>query len=242
MNSNTISNNDADFNKIVLWIGLKENDMRAAIFIDGAYLQKQFQGTQFQPDYLKLVDHFLAPLRKNVQIDLLRCYFYHCPPWSSPTPTPDEQKRMQTHQEFSKMVEGIDRWSYRLGKLEKRRDGDKEYFEQKRLDVLLTCDLVKHSAAGHIQHAILVAGDSDFIPAVSSAKESGVTLTLWCGPENTVHKDLMTCSDEVHSFTWKTLPRHQIKSVVDNSVKKQNPQKETRPKSRRVASSKNFNL
>ena len=77
-----------------------------------------------------------------------------------------------------------DRWPVRLGKLEQRWEGKRKYYEQKRVDVLLSVDLVRHAAANHIQHAVIVAGDSDFIPAVAAAKESGVTVSLWCGPEN----------------------------------------------------------
>jgi hypothetical protein len=112
---------------------------------------------------------------------------------------------MDAHNVLVTMIESISRWQVRLGKLERRWDGQKEYFEQKRVDVLLSCDLVRHAAAGHIQHAILVAGDSDFIPAVSAAKESGVTVSLWHGPGNTVHKDLITLCDEAHELALRSL-------------------------------------
>ena len=180
--------------------------MRAAIFIDGAYLQKQMQNARVNPKYADLAKYLLEPLRDQNPVDLLRCYFYHCPPWMSATPTPDETRRMEVHDVFASELEGLSRWQLRLGKLERRRDGEREYFEQKRVDVLLSCDLVRHSAAGHIQHAILVAGDSDLIPAVRAAQESGVTLTLWCGSENTVHKDLKKISDDVHEINWKKFP------------------------------------
>ena len=194
--------------------------MRAAVFIDGAYLQKQIQLAKVEVDYPNLADYLLAPVRKNVAIDLLRCYFYHCPPWMSSNPTEDEKRRMSVHQEFCQKLEEINRWQMRLGKLERRRDGEREYFEQKRLDVLLSCDLVRHAAAGHIQHAILVAGDSDFIPAVSAVKESGVTVTLWCGAENTVHRDLKMLADEVQVFKWRSFPKLDSKSNDATSSKK----------------------
>jgi uncharacterized LabA/DUF88 family protein len=180
--------------------------MRAAIFIDGAYLQKQMQTARVSPNYADLADYLLGPLRSKIPVDLLRCYFYHCPPWMSSSPTQDETRRMELHDEFAAGIEELSRWQLRLGKLERRRDGDREYFEQKRVDVLLSCDLVRHSAAGHIQHAILVAGDSDLIPAVDAAQESGVTLTLWCAKDNTVHKDLKKISDDVHVLDWKEFP------------------------------------
>lgn len=215
--------------------------MRAAIFIDGGYALSQFKHNRINPDYTYLPDYLLKPLRETVPLDLLRCYFYYCPPWVSAEPTEDEKRRLETHNTFVKDFEELNRWSIRLGKLEKRWDGQKEYFEQKRVDVLLSIDMVRHAAAGHIQHAILLAGDSDFIPAVEAAKESGVTLTLWCGRENTVHKDLIRAADEVHTFNWRDFP--QIKGPVNAepkaepikpaSSKTQSPKPAPRPRRRR---------
>jgi uncharacterized LabA/DUF88 family protein len=181
--------------------------MRAAIFIDGGYILQQQKTSKISVDYGRIAEHFLAPIRANLPVDLMRCYFYYCAPWMSAEPTEEELRRMEAHKKFVDEVENISRWQVRLGKLERRRDGTREYYEQKRVDVLLSCDLVRHAAAGHIQHAVLVAGDSDFIPAVTAAKESGVTISVWCGPPNTIHKDLVTLADEVHEFNFARMPK-----------------------------------
>ena len=185
--------------------------MRAAIFIDGGYLIKQLQDARLTPDYTNLAAYLLKPLRRNVQLDLMRCYFYYCPPWMSEKPTDTELRRMAAHERFvAELQQQCDRWQVRLGKLERRREGDKEVFAQKRVDVQLSVDLVHHTAAGHIQHAVLVAGDSDFIPAVIAAKESGATLTLWCDRDRSVHRDLMLHADEVHYFDWRQFPARKV--------------------------------
>jgi uncharacterized LabA/DUF88 family protein len=181
--------------------------MRAAIFIDGGYLLAQLKYNKIAPNYERLADFLLEPIRQNIPIDLLRCYFYYCAPWMSDEPTEDEIRRMDAYKVFIKEIDDLNRWEVKLGKLEKRWEGNKEYFEQKRVDVLLSCDMVRHAAARDIQHAILVAGDSDFIPAVRASKDSGVTLTLWCGSANTVHKDLAELADEVHVFNWRQFPQ-----------------------------------
>ncbi|HNV47682.1 MAG TPA: NYN domain-containing protein, partial [Spirochaetota bacterium] len=150
------------------------------------------------------------PFRKSIQLDLLRCYFYYCPPWMSPEPTDSEKKRMEEHVTFMEHIESLDRWSVRLGKLQRRWEGGRELYEQKRVDVLLSVDMVRHSAAGHIQHAIIIAGDSDFIPAIEATKESGATVTLWYGDPNTIHKDLIQVSDIVHQMDFKKVPSEKI--------------------------------
>ena len=55
-------------------------------------------------------------------------------------------------------------------------------------------------AAKHlIQEAAIVAGDSDFIPAVEAAKSEGVLIRLFHG--QSVHSDLWTVADERVQFS-----------------------------------------
>src|SRR4051812_49125887 len=93
-------------------------------------------------DYAKLASYLLAPLRRNLPIDLLRSYFYYCAPWMPEHPSNEDIRRMDSHREFVNQVESTNRWQVRLGKLERRREGNEQYFEQKRVDVLLSVDLV----------------------------------------------------------------------------------------------------
>ncbi len=187
------------------------NKLRAAIFIDGGFLLSLMKKKNLICDYGKLADYLLKPLRKDVPLDLLRCYFYYCAPWKSNEPTNYEKRLMEEHELFMKQITSLERWAVRLGKLQKRRDGYKEYFEQKRVDVLLSVDMVRHSAAGHIQHVIVVAGDSDFIPAIEATKESGATVTLWYDDDSTIHKELVDMADIVHQFNWKKFPKSKKK-------------------------------
>lgn len=195
--------------------------MRAAIFIDGGYFLSWAKNHNLQPRYDTLSDFLLKPLRKSVPLDLLRCYFYYCAPWMSEKPSESEIRRMAEHDIFVEELGSIERWAVRLGKLQKRRDGYKEYFEQKRVDVLLSVDMVRHAAAGHIQHAILLAGDSDFIPAIESVKESGATVSLWTGDANTAHKDLVKLADITHILDPKKVPtKSKLLNFGNKKVKK----------------------
>ncbi len=177
--------------------------MRAAIFIDGGYFFNHLHEEGVPLDYDWLAAYLLGPVRRNLPIDLMRAYFYYCAPWVSDPPEEMELRRMQEHRDLVDQIERTNRWQVRLGKLEQRWEGRKRYYEQKRVDVLLSVDLVRHAAASHIQHAVIVAGDSDFIPAIAAAKESGVTVSLWCGPRKTVHQDLAWLVDEIHMYEKK---------------------------------------
>ena len=84
----------------------------------------------------------------------------------------------------------------RLGRLEFRgnaADG-RPIFVQKRVDIMLGVDMVQLSAKGHVQQVILLAGDSDFIPAVVAAKAEGVLVRLFHG--SNCHADLLREVDE----------------------------------------------
>ncbi|MCP4138082.1 MAG: NYN domain-containing protein [bacterium] len=201
--------------------------MRAAIFIDGGYFLSLMKNNEITPRYDELADYLLKPLRKSVPLDLLRCYFYYCAPWMSPDPSESEKRRMEEHGAFMEEISTLERWAVRLGKLQRRWDGYKEYFEQKRVDVLLSVDMVRHSASGHIQHVIVIAGDSDFIPAIEATKESGATVSLWYGDESTIHKDLLALADITHQIDWKKVPKkkNKGKSLFGKSEKAKPQQK-----------------
>jgi len=158
---------------------------RIAIFIDGAYLdfvlKEEFKGARV--DYAKLSDAI-------AQGDtILRTHYYDCPPYQGNPPTDDEKTRYANRRRFFTYLERLPRYTVRLGILAKRTGYDgRPRFEQKRVDILLGVDLVQLAAKGQIQQAILLAGDSDFIPAVAAAKSEGVLVRLYHGANP--HTDL----------------------------------------------------
>lgn len=172
---------------------------RAAIFVDGAYLDKllelEFNRTR--------IDFGLLARRVAGTSDILRTYYYHCPPHVSAVPTDEERARADSKDRFFSALGRLPRFQVRLGKLVYRgedRDG-RPIFIQKLVDIMLGVDLVQLSATRQITEAILVAGDSDFVPAVEVAKSHGVLTILWhgpirSGPTSTVHRELWDACDE----------------------------------------------
>ena len=68
--------------------------------------------------------------------------------------------------------------------------------EQKRVDIQLVVDMLTLAFSRQIATAILVAGDSDFIPAVCACKDQGVRVVLYHGQRNPAHRDLLACADQ----------------------------------------------
>jgi len=177
---------------------------RSAIFIDGGYLEKLMQ---------KRFDSIRIDMGRLSEVladgsDVLRTYYYHCPPYLGPQSGDADHQRYQNKQRFFTMLNSLPSYQVRLGKLEFRgvdRLTDKPIFQQKRVDIMLGVDMVELAATRQIQRAILLAGDSDFLAVVEAVKRHGVRMVLWHGPRggesNTVHDELWDACDIRHELT-----------------------------------------
>ena len=165
---------------------------RIGIFIDAAYLgftmRAEFGGVRL--DFAKLVQKMAGGR------DLLRAYFYDCLPYQSAAPSLDERARFGKHQQFHNRLLAIPRFEVRLGRLEYRgkKDDGTPIFQQKRVDILLGVDLALLAAKHQITDAAILAGDSDFLPAIEAAKAEGVVIHLFHG--KAPHRDLVSKCDE----------------------------------------------
>jgi uncharacterized LabA/DUF88 family protein len=166
---------------------------KAAVFIDGGFFGKVLVDMKLpQIDYAKFSDNLCGGNQR------LRSYYYDCLPFRSEPPTPDEQLRYTQKQKFINRLLLSPRFEVRLGRLAKRYGG----FQQKGVDVLFSVDVVRMSWAKQIERAILITGDSDFIPAVNAAKETGVIVELYyyispnIGVGPSTHQELIAAVDE----------------------------------------------
>lgn len=171
---------------------------KAGVFIDGGFFNKVLADLGNPSiDYAKFSDNLCDSNER------LRSYYYDCLPFRSEPPTPDEQARYSNRQSFINKLELLPRFEVKLGRLAKRGKDQrgKDIFQQKRVDVLFSVDIVRMSWAKLIDRAILVTGDSDFVPAVAAAKDTGVLVELYYyrspnqwGPRT--HEELIKAVDE----------------------------------------------
>lgn len=164
---------------------------RVAVFIDGGYLDKVL-ASEYGMARLDYADFAAALCGRD---EMLRTYYYHCPPWQGNPPTPEEQLRFSGKERFFDALRSLPSFEVRLGRLERRgvnEDGSPN-FVQKRVDIQLGVDLVQLSVKHRIDRAVLVTGDSDFLPAVFAAKNEGVRVDLVHGAQ--YHFDLWQACD-----------------------------------------------
>jgi uncharacterized LabA/DUF88 family protein len=168
---------------------------QTAIFVDGGYFDRVSRDCGSpRIDFGKLATELSRP------DDLLRTYYYHCLPYVSPVPTPEEEERLEGKKRFFSALNRLNRFEVREGKLEFRgtdRESNRPIFEQKRVDIYLGVDLVMLSVKQKIHRAILITGDSDFLPAIRAAKNEGVVIHLFhgTGPQQP-HRDLWEEADD----------------------------------------------
>lgn len=78
-----------------------------------------------------------------------------------------------------------------------------EHITQKGVDVRFTIDLVSLATDKRIDKAILITGDSDFIPAIEYARNQNMKITVYYLQKGKtfVHKGLLYACDEHKQIT-----------------------------------------
>jgi uncharacterized LabA/DUF88 family protein len=173
---------------------------KAAVFVDGGFFGKVLDDLgKPRIDFEKLSDNLCADNKR------LRTYYYDCLPYQGDPPTPEERERYSKKSRWLDKLLLLPRFEVRLGKLSPR-------FEQKGVDILFSVDLVRMSWAKQIDRAILITGDSDFIPAVNAAKETGIIVELYYyisphenGPST--HQELIRAVDERYMINQDLIDR-----------------------------------
>jgi len=108
-----------------------------------------------------------------------------------------DQKRRDEKEKFYNKLKRLPRFEVKYGELQII----KGEFKQKGVDVLMSLDIVDKCFDRQIQHAVIIAGDADFIPAIKKAKDCGAIVYLFCN-KNKVNNRLLFEVDEVHGLTY----------------------------------------
>lgn len=135
------------------------------VFIDGAYLSlvSKFLG---KGRHLKFsIKKFAEILAEKENLICKEIFYYNCPPFQRTPPTNEQTRRKA----------GYDKFTSKLRKIGvKIREGRCQMingkYTQKGVDVLLSIDLVR-KANENIKNFIIVACDTDFVPAINDIME-----------------------------------------------------------------------
>lgn len=151
-------------------------------------------------------------------MERLFTFYYDCPPFQSDPPTKEEKTRKSGFDRFVYKLKTYPRFQVRLGKLSRvdsqcEHCGDKTTkYKQKRVDNLLTVDLTRAIWKDNISKAILITGDSDFVPAVEEANRAQIlTHVYYLRSANTaIHDELFMACSERTEITRQLLEKARI--------------------------------
>ena len=153
---------------------------QAAVFIDNGYLAKSLENDfgRIRLDY----SVFANELCRAASCELSNAYLYDAPPINKPTDNAKRRKTYANRMRFFDDVRKMPKFEVKLGKLTEHFDHEsgRMIIRQKGVDVMLAIDMVIHTLDPNVEvdNLILVAGDSDFEPAVRYVVSKGKKVFL----------------------------------------------------------------
>ena len=124
--------------------------------------------------------------------------------YTAPSPNQgSEQARKQ--QQFFEALRKSTNVTLILGRHERRGSGDYAIHVEKETDVRLSVDLVVGAYEDQYDVAMLISGDTDYVPAVKAVRKRGKRV-IWCCFQNQSHsKELAQSSDSCIELSDKIL-------------------------------------
>jgi len=119
-------------------------------------------------------------------------------------------KDIRNPHKFIYSIRKLPRFDVKLGKLGRKTyncrkcNYENTEYEQKRVDILMAVDIVRVSWQKSVNNIIIIAGDSDFIPAVSNAKEAGLITKLYYS-KYSIHDELLIECDDTYEIDNKLI-------------------------------------
>jgi len=140
---------------------------RIIIFIDGSnlyHIVKKLLPDKKPNDFnFEKFVRYLAAGR-----DLIRTYYYNVP-----LDIMQDLDSYMKQQRFFDKIKRIQKFTFVLCRMQKRKVDGKIIYEVKEDDIHLAVDMVKLAYTDAYDAAILVSSDGDFVPAVQAVKEKG---------------------------------------------------------------------
>ena len=178
--------------------------MDTSILIDGAFLRKKFHAAFKKDITAENIRLFSLDLLKKFNLqqnDLHRMYYYDCEPCTAKTSTPVTNRAFlfeKTPQyangmkllsdikklDFFAVREGtlqFSGWKLRKSAYNKQPLTDDDFepeLRQKGVDIKIGLDLAWISYNHIAERVIFVTGDSDFVPAIKTARRNGIFVYL----------------------------------------------------------------
>ena len=172
----------------------------AIAFIDDGFLAKLSRyfgnGKYLKFDKIK----FVEILSKRENLICKHLFYYTAPPFQSPNPSNEENKRREQYDKFIKNLLKSEKVTLREGRCQRLKIDGKFIYKQKAVDSLLIMDMsflpFKYQ---EIKNIILIASDSDFVPVIKNLKDAGINVILATYFEKKRHAKFSTTNELIES-------------------------------------------
>lgn len=150
------------------------------VFIDEAFLSKLSKylgdGKYIKFDKIK----FAKEIAKKHNLFVKHIFYATAPPFQSEKPTLDERKRKEGYDNFKSKFSNAKDFTILEGRVQRLKIDGKIKYTQKGVDTVLTIALSSFRADFlNIKKIILIACDSDFVPAIKMLREKGIEIILY---------------------------------------------------------------
>jgi len=117
---------------------------------------------------------------KNEDLSLGHLFVYMAPPYQSRTPSKQENIIRCQYDKMKKMLCGKKWTTLREGRCQRLKINGNFEYSQKGVDTHLVMDLVKMPVVfPNVKKIILIASDSDFIPAIKDLQDQNIEVILY---------------------------------------------------------------
>lgn len=170
------------------------------LFIDGGSLRGKIQGISnryFGGKQFSI--HFPAFFNFG---RYTKVFYYDALPVREERETEDEyNQRIAPQKNLLDAAAGVDRVHVYEGDARRRR---RRGLEQKKVDVMITVDMLTHTFRRNMHQATLLTGDNDFKPLIDALVSEGMFVTLWY-PTGETSKELYQAADARKPLNMVTL-------------------------------------
>ena len=116
----------------------------------------------------------------NERLNLIHLFIYSAPPYQSLKPTKKENKLKKDYDKSKKMLNNKKWVTFREGRCQRLKIDGRYKFTQKGVDIPLVVDLMRfHVNFSKVKKIIIVACDSDFVPAINQLKKENIEVILY---------------------------------------------------------------
>jgi len=116
----------------------------------------------------------------NENLKLKHLFFYTAPPYQGERPLKGEVSLIKNYNNLVRMLKSKKWVSVCEGRCQRLKINGEFVYKQKGVDILFAMDLMRFEKKfPNVKKIILIACDSDFVPAIQQLKEDGVEIILY---------------------------------------------------------------